>query len=172
MGAASHREGVDPNPSPGFQDHGHQEPHGQEGTRRKGAGTPPPGALFWSQLLSTDPTTLRFALNNPLVPLATSAGGRGRRGHVSSSSTDPRWHLPVARSHIWGPSIPGWPVRPTRPPPSPQGNHGLQSHRLSVSRPGRSAEATVVTWGGLCRPEQNVSWGLGVRMGVAGELML
>lgn len=39
---------------------------------------PPPGALFWSWLLSTDPMTLRFALNDPLVPLATSAGGWGR----------------------------------------------------------------------------------------------
>lgn len=80
---------------------------------------------------------------------------------MSSSSTDPHWHLPVARSDIWGPSIPGWPVRPTRPPPRPWGNHGLQSHRLSVSRPGRSAEATMVTWGELCQPEQSTSGGSG-----------
>lgn len=33
-----------------------------------------PGALFWSCWLSTDPTTLRFALNNPVGPPGQQQG--------------------------------------------------------------------------------------------------
>lgn len=71
-----------------------------------------PGALFWSHWLSTDPTTLRFALNNPVGPPGQQQGlcrwpGEGGCGYVSSSSTRPslvsaggeEWHL--GPQHPW-----------------------------------------------------------------------
>lgn len=80
-GAASRREGVHPNPSPGFQDLRHQEPRGHEGKRRKGAGKPHPGPCSGPSCFLQTPRhsgLLLMTLWPPWPPVQEAREGRAR----------------------------------------------------------------------------------------------
>lgn len=80
-GAASRREGVHPNPSPGFQDLRHQEPRGHEGKRRKGAGKPRRGPCSGPSCFLQTPRhsgLLLATLWSPRPPAQEAGEGRAR----------------------------------------------------------------------------------------------